>query len=103
MQLNPEIYKNNYEALMKRYPDLALTLSMVEIKNYKLCQQENCLPNVLLPDGTFYYVGNMQKYCEEQFKGFDLKNVKVPIFCGLGLGYEVMYWLQIMSKEHLTQ
>ena len=103
MQLNPEIYKNNYEALMKRYPDLALTLSMVEIKNYKLCQQENCLPNVLLPDGTFYYVGNMQKYIDEQFRGFPLDNVKVPIFLGAGLFYEVMYWLQFKAKEHQTQ
>lgn len=102
MQLNPEIYKKNYEALMKRYPDLALTLSMVEIENYKLAHMEGCLPNVLI-DGQFYYLGNTIKYCEEQFKGFDLNNTKVPIFCGFGLGYEVMYWLQFKAKEHLTQ
>ena len=102
MKLDPNIYKNNYEALMKRYPDLALTLSMVEIKNYQLCKQENCLPNVLI-DGQFYYIGNTVKYCEEQLKGFALKNVKIPILCSFGLGYEAMYWLQMKSKEHLTQ
>ena len=102
MKLDPNIYKNNYEALMKRYPDLALTLSMVEIKNYQLAKQEGCLPNVMV-GGQFYYLGNTVKYCEEQFKGFNLENVKIPIFCGFGLGYEVMYWLQIKSKEHQTQ
>jgi len=103
MKLDPNIYKNNYDALMKRYPDLALTLSMVTIENYRLGKQEGCLPNVVLPDGSFYYLGNTVKYCEEQFKGFFLENVKIPILCGFGLGYEAMYWLQMKSKEHLTQ
>ncbi len=102
MQLDPNIYKNNYDALMKRYPDLALTLSMVEITSYKIGKQEGCLPNVLV-DGQFYYLGNTVKYCEEQFKGLHLENVKIPIFLGFGLGYEVMYWLQMKAKEHLTQ
>ena len=103
MKLDPNIYKNNYTALMARYPDLALTLSMVEIQNYKLIKQENCLPNVVLPDGQFYYLGNTVKYCEEHFKGFSPVNVKIPVFLGAGLFYEIMYWLQIKAKEHLTQ
>ena len=102
MKTNPEIFKNNLAALQARYPDLALMLSMVQIEKYQLAQQENCLPNVLV-NGQFYYVGNMQKYCEEQFEGFDLKNVRVPVFCGFGLGYEVMYWLQFKAQQHQTQ
>lgn len=103
IKLNPEIYTNNMAALNSRYPDLALTLSLVTIERYRLCQQSGCLPNILLPDGMFYYIGNMQKYCEEQFRGFDLKNVKIPIFCGAGLFYEILYWLQFKSHEHQTQ
>lgn len=103
MNTNPEIYKNNFEALQKRYPDLALMLSMVDIENYKLVKHENCLPNVVLPDNSFYYVGNLKDYCDEQFKGFDYLNVKIPVFCGFGLGYEVMYWMQTKSKEQQTQ
>jgi len=103
MKLDPTIYNNNYAALMARYPDLALTLSMVKIENYQLAKIENCLPNVILPDGSFYYLGNMIQYCEEQFKGFEANNVKIPVFCSFGLGYEVLYWLQFKSKEHQTQ
>lgn len=103
MQTNPEIYKNNMQSLQEHYPDLALLLSMVEIEKYKLIQQENCIPNVILPDGSFYYVGSIQQYCEEQFKGFDLENVKIPVFFGLGLGYEVMYWMSTKAKEFQSQ
>jgi len=102
MNLDPNIYKNNYDALMKRYPDVALLLSMVEIKNYKLVQSEGCAPNVIV-NGQFYYNGNIGQHCEESFNGLDLDNVKIPIFCGFGLGYEVMYWMQQKSKENLTQ
>lgn len=102
MNIDPQIFKNNMIALQARYPDLALMLSLVQIEKYQLAQQPGCLPNVLI-NGQFYYVGNMIKYCEEQFKGFDLQNVKIPIFCGFGLGYEVMYWLQFKAKEHNTQ
>jgi hypothetical protein len=103
MKVNPEIYKNNMAALQQRYPDLALMLSLVKVERYQLCQQPGCIPNILLSDKQFYYIGNMQQYCEEQFKGFDLHNVKVPVFCSFGLGYEVMYWMQFLSKEHKTQ
>lgn len=102
MQTNPEIYKNNMEALQKKYPDLALMLSLVKIENYQLAQQGNCLPNVIV-NGQFYYLGNMKDYCEEQFKGFELNNVKIPVICGFGLGYEIMYWMQFKSKEMGTQ
>lgn len=104
MKTDPEIFKKNFECLQKRYPDLALTLSMVDVgQKYTLIQQSGCMPNVVLPDKSFYYIGNMQKYCAENFKGFKLKNVRVPIFCGFGLGYEVMYFMQVHAKEHGTQ
>jgi len=102
MQTNPEIFKNNFEALQKRYQDLALMLSLVKIEKYQLVQQPNCLPNVVV-NGQFYYIGSIQQYCEEQFKGFELENVKIPVFCGFGLGYEVMYWMQTKSKEFQSQ
>lgn len=102
MKTNPDIFKNNMTALQSRYPDLALMLSLVTIENYQLAQTEGCLPNVLV-DGQFYYLGDVRKYCAEQFKGFNAQNVKVPIFLGFGLGYEVLYWLQFKAKEHQTQ
>lgn len=102
MNTNPEIFKNNMAALQQRYPDLALMLSLVSIEKYQLVQHENCLPNVMV-DGQFYYVGNIQQYCEEQFNGFELSNVKVPVFLGFGLGYEVMYWMSTKSKDFKSQ
>ena len=102
MKLDPSIYINNMNALRERYPDLALTMSLVEIQKYTLVKQENCLPNVLV-GGQFYYVGSLQKLCSEQFRGFDLKNVKIPIFMGAGLFYEILYWLQLEAPKHQTQ
>ncbi|MFA6056283.1 MAG: hypothetical protein WC769_13020, partial [Thermodesulfovibrionales bacterium] len=102
MKTDPNIYKKNMEALMQRYPDLALMLNLVKIEKYQLFQHENCIPNVMV-NGVPYYVGNMMKYCEEQFRGFKCSNAKIPIFCGAGLFYEVLYWLQFKAKEHQTQ
>jgi len=102
MKTNPDIFKNNMAALQARYPDLALMLNLVKIERYQLFRHENCLPNIMV-NGVPYYLGNMQKYCEEQLSGLGLQNVKVPVFCSFGLGYEVMYWLQFKAKEHQTQ
>lgn len=102
MKVDPQIFKNNFTALQNRYPDMALMLSTVKIEKYKLIKQPNCLANVLI-DGQFYYIGNVMKYLEEHLRGFKLSNVKVPVFCGMGLGYEVQYWLQFKSQEHRTQ
>lgn len=102
MNINPNIFKNNWEALKNRYPDIALKLSTIKIEKYKLVQQSNCIPNVVI-DGQFYYVGNIQKYCSEQFKGFKLENTKIPVFLGAGLFYEVIYWLKFKAQEHKTQ
>jgi hypothetical protein len=102
MNLDPNIYKKNYAALQKRYPDLALLLSMVEIKRYKLVKADNCMANVMV-DGQYYYLGNLPRYCEESFKGLKLKNVKIPVFCGFGLGYEIHYWMQTKAKEYASQ
>jgi hypothetical protein len=103
MQTNPEIFKNNMIELSKRYPDLALMLSLVEIgQRFELVQLENCIPNVKV-DREFYYYGNMKDYCEEQFAGFSLSNVKIPVFMGAGLFYEIMYWMAEKSKEFQSQ
>jgi len=95
MNLDPNTYKNNYAALQIRYPELALMLSLVEIK-YQLVQTEGCLPNVIV-DGQFYYFGNLPEFCDEQFKGFQLEDTKVPVFFGAGLFYEVLYFMQKYS------
>lgn len=100
--MNPETFKNNWEAIQIHYPDLALKLSTVKIENYQLIQQGNSLPNLLI-DNKAYYIGNIKEYIEEQFKGFELKNVKIPIFLGFGLGYECHYWMQFKSPEHQSQ
>lgn len=102
MQTNPKIFQNNMTSLQKHYPDLALMLNLVKIEHHELVQHENCLPNVLV-NKEFYYVGNVIDFCEEQFKGFELSNVKIPVFLGMGLGYEVMYWMQHKSKEFKSQ
>lgn len=103
MNINPDIFKNNWAVLQQRYPDLALMLTMIEVgQKYQLVQHENCIPNVLV-NGQTYYIGNIQEYCEEQFVGFEMSNVKIPVFCGAGLFYEVMYFMTVKSKEYQSQ
>jgi len=103
IKVDPNIFKKNFEALRSYYPELAIRLASVQIEKYRIVQSGGNLPNVILPDNSFYYLGNLQKYCEEQFKVFKLKNVRIPVFCGFGLGFEVMYWLQFRAKEFGSQ
>ncbi|MFX1570625.1 MAG: motility associated factor glycosyltransferase family protein [Promethearchaeota archaeon] len=102
MNIDHNIFKNNMEALQKNYPDLALRLSTVKIENIKLVKEGNNLPNLII-NNRLYYIGNIKDYVEEQLKGFELNNVKVPVFLGMGLGYEIMYWMQFKSKEYGSQ
>jgi hypothetical protein len=102
MNIDPNIFKNNFAALQQRYPDLALMLMSVKIEHYELVQTEGCIPNVIV-NREFYYNGNMIEFCEEQFKGLELENVKVPVFLGFGLGYEIMYFMQCKAQQHNTQ
>lgn len=102
MNINPEIYKNNFAVLQQRYPDLAVMLMSVKIEHYELVQSGECIPNVIV-NREFYYNGNMIEFCEEQWAGMELSNIKVPIFLGFGLGYEVMYWMQCKAQQHNTQ
>jgi hypothetical protein len=101
MNLDPNTYKKNYEALLQRYPDLALVLSTVQI-HYQLVQPDGCLPNVV-NDGQFLYQGSLPEWCDEHFKGFEMDNVKIPIFMGLGLGYEIIYWMGHYSPKFKSQ
>jgi len=102
MNTNPEIFTNNMNALRERYPDLALMMSLVKIERYQLCQQPGCLPNVTI-NGQFYYIGSIKEYCEANFAGLELDNVKVPIILGIGLGYEAIYWMAEKSREFASQ
>jgi hypothetical protein len=103
MNTNPEIFQNNMSVLRARYPDLALMLSLVTIEKYKLVKADGCIANVILPSGGFYYVGNIKDYCEANIDGLDLQNVKIPIFLGAGLFYEVMYWMSTKSQAFGSQ
>jgi len=76
---------------------------MIEISNYKIVQTEGCLPNIFMPDGKLYYIGNIADFCDEQFAGEKLNNTKVPVFLGAGLFYEVLYFMQKYAPIHKSQ
>ena len=103
--MNPEIFKNNWEALQVKYPELCEKLKGTIVGNkYELFQQENCIPNVMEKTTKQpYYVGQIQEQMQKNFKGFELDNVKQAVFLGFGLGYEVMFFVQTIAKEHQTQ
>lgn len=94
MRTNPDIFANNLTALELRYPELAERVRHCKIVNYELFQQEGCIPNVrhTILNHT-WYIGQMDKYLEQQWKGLYINNVKFPIFLGFGLGYDAQYFL----------
>jgi hypothetical protein len=96
--LNPQIFYNNMEALRQFYPLIAESLTGITIKKYEIVQYDKCIPNVLV-NGIPYYQGDMVQYFTKQFEGLKFKGVKQPVFLGMGLGYELMYFIQTEAQR----
>ena len=102
---NPEIFKNNWEALKERYPEMSERLkgTMVGDK-YELFQQPNCMPNIMdRATKQPYYIGQIQEFMKKNFVGLELDNARQVVFLGFGLGYEIIYFIQAVAKVQNTQ
>jgi len=104
MLTDRNIYEKNFQALQIRYPELAERVKHTRIVNYELFQSPGCAPNVKhLILNEPWYRGVMTEYFEAQWKGLKLENVRMPIFLGFGLGYEVQYFFHKYAAEFNTQ
>jgi hypothetical protein len=98
--LNKQIFINNLTALKQYYPDIAERLNGVQVGNrYNIVQAEGSLPNLIhKATGMRYYLGGpLNLELDNQFK--NIKNAKMAVMLGIGLGYELMYYMDCTSRK----
>lgn len=99
------IYRRNMHSLQQRYPQLVQRVSMTQISSYRIVPAgPGGLPNLYLPaTDTFYYEqSDPVKDVRQQLEALKLKNTRLAVFLGLGLGYQVLHFAQNLAKEQNT-
>ncbi|MEN6390246.1 MAG: 6-hydroxymethylpterin diphosphokinase MptE-like protein [Syntrophomonas sp.] len=97
--------QKNIAALRKRYPEIWGLISKVPKNNpYERRNCSNKLPNIWFPNPGFLYYNPQDpiKDVEEQLAALKLKNVRMAIFLGMGLAYEVFFYVQKVASSQLT-
>jgi len=98
------IFKRNLEALYERYPDLASKIEALEdVLSYRLISSAHPqLPNLFFTrngiSGTYYDNDDPLRYCVDYVTSLHLKNARIIILFGLGLGYQLAYFVQHLAR-----
>lgn len=100
------IYRKNINALKFRYPQLAELVSNTEISGkYRLIRAKAEYPATLLvPDNNLFYYEPQDplKDVVKQISELHLKNTRIALFLGFGLGYELVHYTRVISGQQKT-
>lgn len=99
------IYNRNMAALSKRYPFLAEQVQRVSSSdNYEICPGNGKNPpNFLVRStGSKFYGEDPWQDVTQQLAELKLKNTRMAVFLGMGLGYEVVHYAMQLSDAQKT-
>lgn len=104
-QKNPtnHIYEKNLQALRKRYPDIAKKIESAPVtENYEVCGTgKKRYVNIYSRKHKMYFYEpeDPLKDVAEQLNLLKLKNTKIAVFLGFGLGYELDYFARNLASK----
>lgn len=100
--VNP-IYEANLTALRENYPHIAARVEKAPVsRDFEIRGTgPRHFVNIFCKKQSFYFYkeGNPQQDTAEQMKLLNLKNAKIAVFLGFGLGYEVVYFAREMAAK----
>lgn len=100
------IYHVNLQALKKHYPDIAAKIEKTSLNDRFVVAKVGspAAYNLYSREGNFYYynIDDPMEDVARQIKALNLKNVRLAVFLGMGLGYELMYYVQNEVKNQNT-
>ncbi|MDD3269536.1 MAG: DUF115 domain-containing protein [Syntrophomonadaceae bacterium] len=103
--LNPLVYQQNMDSLKRFRPDLyEMAVKHQNSGRFILVKNQACRLNLLDKANNAYYYGTADPYkdVQEQIEALKLRNTRLAIFLGFGLGYELIYFLQNLYKKQNT-
>lgn len=100
------IYARNMAALKKRYPELAAAVENVtDTGSYRIqpTNKENVFNLYITAKNMFYYDEKENLYhVKKELDSLNLKNTRLALSLGFGLGYEVIYYMQALAESQRT-
>lgn len=101
------IFKANMTILSKRFPEIVAKLESCSAGDrYAVSDAENGMPNVYLRELKRYYYDQKNPFEDalRELNSLELKNTRMALFLGMGLGYEVMQYIQHLAEtQHTSQ
>lgn len=107
MTQNNKIYEHNLNFLKNKKPEIYnKIINSKDSGKYQLIKNSNDeYYNIFYKDSnTFHYNSqNTVKDIEKNLISLGNKNSRIAVFLGLGLGYDIVYYLKNMSKDQKTR
>ncbi|MDD3269535.1 MAG: DUF115 domain-containing protein [Syntrophomonadaceae bacterium] len=102
-----EIYEMNIQTLREYYPQLAQRIHNNDQAEDRFIAINTKLSGVYsfrdkISRHEYYTVDNPVGDIKNQIEALKLKNTRLALFLGMGLGYELLYYLHQMVKEQNT-
>ncbi|MEN6385176.1 MAG: 6-hydroxymethylpterin diphosphokinase MptE-like protein [Phycisphaerales bacterium] len=101
---NETIYKKNMKALKKCYPDVYERLKTAGQGDWKLTKTtfRGVFNAYSAQHNMLYYQENPLQDVKMQLGQLKLKNARLAVFLGMGLGYEVMSYIKYLLPQQNT-
>jgi hypothetical protein len=100
------IYEHNMQTLKQHYPKIAQTIRDTQLSGkYQLMRWNEDTPATLVaPAQNFIYYEptNPRQDAADQIIALKLKNTRLAVFLGFGLGYELIYYTDQMLAQQNT-
>lgn len=103
-----KFYRANLAALQQHYPELARRVAQCPFTARYRVQpslRKDGTPNLYCAEKDFLYYDNTDplRDAERQLAALQLKNVRLALCCGVGLGYEVIHFVNDLANAMHTQ
>lgn len=100
------IYNQNMAVLKEHYPKIYSLLKNIDRESpYKIVVAANGMPNIWIKEKQKYYYDHLDPVADakKQIDSLRLKNARLALFLGMGLGYEFNYFLQEIASKQCTE
>ncbi|OPX90126.1 MAG: hypothetical protein A4E52_00875 [Pelotomaculum sp. PtaB.Bin013] len=94
-------YRNNLASLKQHYPELADQVENCRFTSgYRIVPSSTGTPNLYCAKKDLFYYNNSDplKDAKRQLENLHLKNVKIAVCLGVGLGYEIINFIDLTPE-----
>ncbi|HWR41375.1 MAG TPA: 6-hydroxymethylpterin diphosphokinase MptE-like protein [Patescibacteria group bacterium] len=103
--LQNQSFHKNMMVLQRRYPEIVRMLeTMPPTQDYDFVPTPKRMMNLYIKSKNFFYYDQEDPIADvkKQIAELKLKNTRLAVFLGIGLGYEVVYYLSEISSQQDT-